>query len=173
MKLMYACVVAFGVYLSGCAGMDDGAAGVDESHVASAVTRPPLSSICSSTCNNSHNVRSCLDQRISGTVNVSVFPLIQGTTFLPATILGTTTGWSSTSCPNCQWHLVSITNDRNGGVVTSGITQAPDDVNLQIAGHGQTDQTFNVNIQISDPTDASVGVCNLNVGIELITGIIE
>ena len=26
---------------------------------------------------------------------------------------------------------------------------------------------------ITDPTDASVGVCNLSVGIELVTGIIE
>ncbi len=172
MKFMYACVAVFSAYLSGCAEMDDGAALADESPATSAVTRPPLSSICSSTCNNSHDVRSCLDQRTSGTVNVSVFPLIQGTTFLPATILGTTTGWSSTSCPNCQWHLVAITNSR-GGVVTSGVTQAPDDVNLQEAVHGQSDQTFNVAIQISDPTDASVGVCNLNVGIELVTGIIE
>ena len=173
MKFMYACVAVFGAYLSGCTEVDDGAAVAGEGHVASAVTRPPLSSICSWACNNSHHVRSCFDQRTSGTVNVSVFPLIQGTTFVPATILGTTTGWSSTSCPNCQWRLVSITRDRDGGVVTGGVTQALNDVNLQEAVHGQSDSIFHVNIEISDPTDASVGVCDLSAGIELITGIIE
>lgn len=189
MKLMYACVAVLGACLSGCTGVDDGAAVADEGHVASALARPPLNLICSSICNNSHNVRSCLDQRTSGTVNVSVFPLLAEidphaaiplvpiggppTTFLPSTILGTTTGWSSTSCPHCQWHLVSITNDRNGGVVTSGVTQSPSDVNLQRAVNGQTDMSFHVNIEISDPTDASVGVCDLSVGIELVTGIIQ
>jgi hypothetical protein len=173
MKNMYVCVAALGLYLFGCTGVGDGAGAVDESNAASAVSRPLLSSICGSICNNSHDIRSCLDQRTSGIVNVSVFPLIQGATFLPASILGTTTGWSSTSCPNCQWHLVSITNDRNGGVVTSGITQTADDVNLQRTVNGQSDMSFHVNIEISDPTDASVGVCDLSVGIELVTGIIQ
>lgn len=167
MKLMYVCAVALGAYLSGCAAMDD------DGEATSAVSRPPLSSICGSICNNSHNARSCLDQRTSGVVNVSVFPLIEGATFQPASILGTTTGWSSTSCPNCQWHLVSITNDRNGSVVTTGITQAANDVNLQRTVNGQSDNSYQVNIEISDPTDASVGVCALSAGIELVTGRIQ
>jgi hypothetical protein len=173
MKLMYVCAAALGAYLSGCTAMEDGAGTGDEGQATSAVSRPPLSSICGSLCNNSHNVRSCLDQRTSGIVNVSVFPLIEGATFRPAAILGTSTSWLNTSCPNCQWHLVSITNDRNGGVVTTGIAQAADDVNLQRTVNGQSDMSYHVNIEIADPTDASVGVCDLSVGIELVTGVIQ
>lgn len=148
-------------------GCVDSSAGNDgSSEAASALTRPSLSSICSFTCNNSHLQHTCFDQRTTGAVNVSVFPLLEGKTVLPASIIKNPGSWSNTSCPNCQWHLVSA-------IGPGTFTTRTDDFNVQRANTGQSDTTTQVNIQIVDPTDASVGVCNLSVGVELITGIVE
>lgn len=68
---------------------------------------------------------------------------------------------------------MSSARSRRAGAAASEITQAPDDVNIQRAVHGQTDRISQIDIQISDPTDSSVGVCNLSAAIELITGDIE
>lgn len=175
MKIRYMCAATLGMYLSGCTEMADSTGAGEEGQVANAVSRPLLSSICSSICNNSHNVRSCFDQRAlgAGAVDVSVFPLIEGTTFQPTTILGTTTGWSSTSCPNCQWQLQSVTNDVTGAVVKNGITLSAINVIVLRNSISHSDWFGHVNIAISDPTDASVGVCNLSVGIELVNGAIQ
>lgn len=144
-----------------------------ESGTSAQLTRPSLSSICSAACNNSHTVKSCFDQRgVGASVNVSVFALIEGASFVPSTTLGTTRGYTSTSCPHCQWHLVSVINDRSGLPVTTGVSQAANDVNVERHSGGQNDWEGHVNLQISDPTDASVGVCNLSVGIELVNGVV-
>lgn len=153
--------------LVGCVGSEADDRDDVQGEVASAVTRPSLSSICSSKCRNSHFALACVDQRNTGAVNISVIPLLEGTSIVPIPEIGTTTGWSSTSCPNCTWHLVSVTGP-GGGTVTSGVAVASAAVNVNRSNGGDWDG--HVNIQITDPTDASVGVCNLSVPIELVNG---
>jgi hypothetical protein len=164
MRNMWLTLSVCALGMIGC--VDSGDSNENEGDVISAVTRPPLSSICSFVCNNSHLQHTCFDQRTSGQVNVSVFPLIEGKTVLPATIINNAGSWSNTSCPNCQWNLVSPQP-------SSFVSTATDDVNVHHNVNGQTDSITQVNIQIVDPTDASVGVCNLSVGVELVTGIVE
>ena len=164
MRNMWLTLSVCALGMLGCADMGDG--NDNEGDVASALTRPALSSICGFTCNNSHLQHTCFDQRTSGQVNVSVFPLIEGKTVLPASIINNPGSWSNTSCPNCQWHLVSPSLGTNVSVAT-------DDVNIHRTVNGQSDMITQVNIQIVDPTDASVGVCNLSVGVELVTGIVQ
>lgn len=48
------------------------------------------------------------------------------------------------------------------------MSTATNDVNVHRSGNAHLDWSATVNIKISDPTDASVGVCNLSVPIELV-----
>lgn len=131
-------------------------------------SRPSLSSICSFVCNNSHGQRACGDQRDSGQVNVAVHPLLEGTTKVPSTILGTTTGWASTSCPNCQWQLESVTTNFVIGTKPD-VAQATNGVAVfkTVSSSRSYEWEGTVALRIFDPTDASVGTCKLSVNVSL------
>lgn len=169
MKLMFVYVMLFGTLLIGCLGAE-----VDpmSDELVMPVSRPPLSQICDFRCHNSHGWFQCTDDRASGEANVAIAPLLEGTTKVASTIWGTTSGWASTSCPNCQWQLQRITTTfLFGGTVPSVNSSAIDDVgiskNVNPRGY-EWDGV--VSLRIWDPTDASVGTCDLNVDVSLIGG---
>ena len=128
-----------------------------------------LSSICSFVCNNSHGQRSCGDQRSSGQVNVAVAPLLENTTKVPDTILGTTRGWTSTSCPNCQWQLESVTTNELIGGGNPDVVQSTNGVAIvkTVSSSRSYEWAGTVVLRIFDPTDASVGTCRLSVAVSL------
>jgi hypothetical protein len=128
-------------------------------------TRPLLSSICSFKCNNSHGEGICSDQRDSGEVNFAVFPLIEGTTVVPSTILGTTTGWANTSCPNCQWQFVSLTTTELLRGTAPSVSQATNGpaVVKNVTANRIYEWAGTIVLRIFDPTDASVGTCTPSV----------
>lgn len=179
----------FASCMLGCIGIEDDAmyedevlgevesgilneAGDREAPVEIMAARPSLSSICSRRCNNSHGQNNCSDYRVSGQVNVSVFPLIEGTSVVPSSILGTTTGWADTSCPNCQWKLDGVTTTSLFGGTAPSVSQAMNDVNVSksVSSSREYDWSGVVAITIWDPTDSSVGTCTLNVSTSLAGG---
>lgn len=176
MKTIYAMLL--GMCLTGCLGLEDEAMYEDEAweqvedELMTPATRPPLSSICGYRCNNSHGVRQCSDHRNSGQVNVSVFPLIENTTKVPSTILGTTTGWANTSCPNCQWALERVTTTSLQGGTGPAVNQAVNDVNVSktVNVSPEYDWQGDIVLRIWDPTDSSVGSCTLSVTANLSGG---
>lgn len=158
----WGCLAMF-VSLVGCV-----APGEDATEAHQELTRPPLSSICSYACNSSHQDPYCSDTSSAfGSVNVSVFPLIEGKPVVPATPIGNLGSWATTSCPNCQWSVTSVIDSNGVPANSSWISRARNDVNVQRSGDVFLQWSANVDITIADPTDASVGVCNLSVPIEL------
>jgi hypothetical protein len=121
-------------------------------------TRPSLASICGHRCRDSHFGTDCYDQRSSGQVNNSVFPLLEGKY---------KTEWNQTSCPSCQWQLNGISTTWKFPTSASGptVNQATNDVNVSklITAGWIYEWEGTVSITIWDPTDASVGTCSLNV----------
>jgi len=138
-------------------------------HELAIASRPSLSSICGFVCNNSHGQRSCGDQRDSGQVNVGVFPLLENTTKVPDAVLRTTSGWTSTSCPNCQWQLESVTTNELFGGTKPDVAQATNDVSVfkTVSSSRSYEWAGTVVLRIFDPTDASVGTCSLSVDLSL------
>ena len=160
-----AILCVFGLAMFGCVGVDEG--NENELEVTSAVTRPSLSSICSSACSNLRGKNVCTDSASQGGVHVRVFPRLEGKTKTPATEINNPGSWSGTSCPNCEWHLVSVSNL----TVPFPPTWTTSTNSVQLNRNAVlSDWSGQVKIQITDPTDASVGVCNLSVGVELING---
>lgn len=170
--------VLLGMCLMGCVGVEDEALYEDETwdqiddELVAPASRPPLSSICGFRCNNSHGQQVCGDHRSSGQVGVAIFPLLENTTKVPSTILGTTTGWASTSCPNCQWQLQSITTHHVMGGTRPSVVQATNDVSVSktVSVSPEYDWLGTAVLRIWDPTDASVGTCTLSVGANLSGG---
>jgi hypothetical protein len=134
-------------------------------------TRPSLASICGYRCNDSHFGSDCYDQRSSGQVNISVFPLLEGKTKTPSPIIGINAGWNQTSCPNCLWQLNDVSTNWKFPASASGptVAQATNDVNVSkfITAGRLYEWDGVVSITIWDPTDGSVGTCVLNVGTSL------
>jgi hypothetical protein len=151
------------VFIAACGGEE---LAVDE-EVAS--LRPSLASICSYRCFNSHGAYACGDSRFTGQANVGVYPLIENATKVPSTLLGTA-GWSSTSCPNCQWTLNSITTTYlQGGTGPSSATAVNNaSVHKTMSQPIEYEWNGTFSITIWDPTDASVGTCTLNVDASLV-----
>jgi len=148
--------------LAGAVGCATSEADDGEQEAVAAVTRPSLSSICGHVCRNSHFGLSCSDTRPTvGEVNVSALPLLEGAS--KAIVPGVTTAdWSSTSCPNCQWSLISVTDlDTSAPVSSSHYLVASAATNVHTSTWGTS--LYQINMQIYDPTDASVGVCDLHV----------
>jgi len=176
MTTMNACLMMAGICLAGCLDLADDAReprDPDGEHVAALASRPALSSICKLRCFNSHGSFSCLDHRDVGQVNAAVYPLLENTTKVPSSILKTTTGWASTSCPSCVWDVVSITTDYPDGapVPSTLVTTNSVGVAKTVAATPEFEWLGTVVIKISDPTDASVGSCTLSAELDLTGGI--
>ena len=176
MRIVNVYLMMFGICLAGCIELADDARDardLDGRGVAALASRPLLSSICKLRCHNFHGQLSCFDHRDVGQVNVSVFPLLENTTKAPSSILQTTKGWDSTSCPNCVWNVVSITTEFPEGTPVPGVSQAVNDVNVAktVAASPEFEWLGTVVIKIWDPTDASVGSCTLSTTVDLTGGI--
>jgi hypothetical protein len=99
-------------------------------------------------------------------------PAIEGTTKVPSNILGTTTGWSSTSCPNCQWQVDRFTTTFVVGGSRPFAAQATNDANVNktVSLSPEYEWDGEAVLRIWDPTDASVGTCILTVPLHLSGG---
>lgn len=165
-----AILFAFAIALSGCVDADEGNEGEDA--VRSAVTRPPLSSICSAACATQNGQPFCEAAASTGGVSVRVFPRLEGKTVTPATELHNPGSWSSTSCPSCQWRLVSVDDLPAHPPFPPSTSLRTNSVQLS-RNAIDSDWTGRVNLQIFDPTDSSVGVCDLHVLVHLINGMVN